>query len=218
MVKCVIFDMDGLMFDSERVVGECLKQAAKEFSYIVTDEMRLELLGRNQNDIRMILKGHLGQDYPYEEVSQLAQKYSQDYYEKKGVPIKKGLIELLRFLTDNHIYTAVASSSDRHVILDHLKSTDTYRYIDYVVGGNQVSQSKPQPEIFLTACEHFGIQPEDALVLEDSRNGILAAHNGHIPVICIPDLVHHDQETLALTFRCVESLLDVLHIIESGEI
>lgn len=213
-LKCVIFDMDGLMFDSERINGECFKKAAKEYGYDVTDEIRLKMLGRSKKDNQMMMQKIFGNDYPAIKVSELSTKYRDEYIKQNGLPIKPGLIELLKYLKEKQIYIAVASSSLYKVVVYNLEITDTYQYIDYIVSGNQVKQSKPSPEIFINVLNHYGIKPSEAIVLEDSENGILAAVNGNIPVICIPDLVYHSDKINDMTLAVLKTLNDVIEYIK----
>lgn len=208
--KCVIFDMDGLMFDTERIVSVLHKEAAKEYGYTLTDTMIENLLGGNKERNTKYLLEQFGNDYPVEKVRSLLLKNRDTYIEKHGLPIKEGLVELLQYLQNNNILVAVASSSPYDVIVRYLTITNTPQYIDYIISGDRVENSKPDPEIFLNVCQHFSLLPHEALVLEDSRNGIMAAVNGKIPVICIPDLIDHPQEIQELTYKTLPSLLDVI--------
>ena len=209
-VKCVIFDMDGLMFDTEKIGGECFKAAALEFGYQVSDKIRFELLGRSKQDNYQILKGYFGSDYPSDKVSELSLKKRNEYIDKYGLPVKPGLKVLLQYLKEHHILTAVASSSNYDMVCDYLKMSNVFELIDYVVAGDQVSHSKPDPEIFLNVVKHFKIKVNEALVLEDSQNGILAAYNGNIPVICIPDLVRHKSSINELCLAVLNDLNEVV--------
>lgn len=215
--KCVIFDMDGLMFDSETIVARLHKEAAKQFGYCITDAMIENLLGGNKERNNAYLLDTFGPQYPVEEVRKVLLENRDAYIEQNGLPIKKGLLELLQYLKQKQIKIAVASSSPRDVIEHYLTITNTKEYIDYIISGDRVRHSKPDPEIFLNVCQHFSIEPQEALVLEDSRNGIMAAVNGNIPVICIPDLVEHKPEITALTYKTLPSLLDVITVLEETE-
>lgn len=214
-LKCVIFDMDGLMFDSERIVGECLKKAAKVYGYVITDEFRLQLLGRNKKANENTLKEYFGKDFPNEKISLLTTQYKEKYILENGLPVKEGLYNLLKYLKENNIRIAIASSSSESVIRKYLKITQTYQYIDYIMSGNQVKESKPNPEIFKKVLKHFHINPLEALVLEDSQNGILASYNAHIPVICVPDLVFHDDSVNSLTLKVVHDLNEVIDYLKN---
>lgn len=214
MMKLAIFDMDGLMFDTERISGEILIAIGKAHGYPITMATRCELLGRNEKDKRAILLGHFGEAFPYDAIMNERQKRVSRYYEEHGVPIKEGLVELLQYLKAHHIPVAVCSSSNRAVIQHHIQNTHTANYVDWMIGGDMVTQSKPDPTIFLTACHHFHVAPEDAMVFEDSENGILAANAAHIPVICVPDLVQHSPEFLKKTYRTVSSLREAINVLE----
>ena len=215
MVQAVIFDMDGLMFDTERVGRDCIIQSAKEFGYIITPELHRHFLGRNAKDIEKITKEALGQEFPYKECFAHVFDLMDQYYEEQGIPVKEGLEELLIYLKSKNIQVAVASSSTTATIQKLLEKTNLTKYYDFIVGGDQIHHGKPDPEIFLKAVEHFQIQPENALVLEDSKSGILAAHAGNIPVICIPDMIEHSEEITSLTWHTLPSLRDVIEILEN---
>ena len=108
---------------------------------------------------------------------------------------------------------AVASSTRYERVLSNLKSIKVDHYFNAIIGGDQIQHGKPAPDIFLKAVELLGVSKEDALVLEDSKNGILAAHAGNIPVICIPDLIHHSKDILDLTVGCYDSLDQLIDVI-----
>lgn len=213
-IKCVIFDMDGLMFDTERIVASLHKEAAKYYGYDLTDTMIENLLGGNKERNTQYVLEQFGEEYPVEKVRARLLKNRDAYIEKNGLPVKQGLKELLSYLKDENILVAVGSSSPYKVVSHYLDISDTKQYIDYIITGDRVEHSKPHPAIFLNVCEHFQIQPSEALVLEDSRNGIMAAVNGNIPVICIPDLVDHPREIKELTYKILPSLLDVITVLK----
>ena len=215
MIKAVIFDMDGLMFDTERVGKDAILQSGKDFGYTISLELHQRMLGRNAKDIERMLKDTYGEDFPYTEMWSHVFELMDTYYKENGIPVKDGLRDLLAYLKKKNIKVAVASSSKTEVIKSHLNSTNLSEYYDFIVGGDQIHHGKPDPEIFLKAVEHFQIKPEEALVLEDSKSGILAAHAGNIPVICIPDLVKHDTEITDLTWHTLSNLRDVIDVLEN---
>lgn len=215
-VKCLIFDMDGLMFDSERIAGEAYKLAAKEYGYEIKDGDRYQLLGRSKTDGYRVIKEIFGENYPAVEVSKLAATYKDNYIKEYGLPVKKGLFELLEYVKQKEIFIAVASSSDREVIRWYLELKGVEKYFDYIIAGDQVEKSKPNPEIFLKVCSHFNVTPEETLVLEDSKMGIMAAVNGRIPVICIPDILEHDEEITKLTYKTLPDLSAVIKVLSDN--
>lgn len=210
MIKRVIFDMDGLIFDSERSFMENLRYTMAEYGYMLRMEVYLSMLGSNMAACRAVMKKNYGEDYPYEEISKKArERFNSDL--NKNLVVKEGIRELLEYLKENNIKASVASSTLTEHVKRYMEAAGIDQYFDTVIGGDTVTRSKPEPDIFLKAL--CADKPQDALVLEDSKNGILAAHNGNIPVICIPDMVKHDEDILSLCAAVAESALDVIKYI-----
>lgn len=208
-LKVVIFDMDGLMFDTEPIGAKCFKKAAKEYGYIVDDEFQMGLIGMNVHDHVLKVKAKFGDDYPVFKIRDLAKKMRMDYFYEHGLPVKRGLKELVAYLKEMGIKTAVASSSSIDLINEYLRISGMQNEFDFVIGGDSVVHGKPNPELFLKVLEHFNFSNDEALVLEDSTNGIMASHNAGIAVICVPDLVVNGPEILALTYKTLPSLFEV---------
>ena len=211
--KLFIFDMDGLMFDTERLFMNFLIETATEYGYIVTPELYYNTIGCNGVILKKIMLSALGSDYPFEEISQKTKKRITTYALKYGLPEKEGLRPLLNFLKENQIPCCVASSSDSALVNTYLEKNELQSYFSFIIGGNQVTKTKPEPEIFLTCCKYFNIAPEDACVLEDSENGILASTAANIPVICVPDLKLPKYEILNQALFTTSSLKKVLEVL-----
>lgn len=205
--------MDGLMFDSEVIAEWAYKKAAKEFGYEILDEIYYQLLGRSRTDAYSIMKDIMGETYPAMEIIKLAHEFKDAYIQEHGLPMKKGLMELLDHVKQKGILVAVASSSDKSVIEWYLTLAGIETYFDYIISGDQVAHSKPDPEIFLNVCQHLKVKPEESLVLEDSKSGIMAAVNGNIPVICIPDILDHEDDIKKLTYQTLPDLTAVIEFI-----
>lgn len=185
--KLAIFDMDGLIFDSERLFMGFLQKAAADLGYAITPEKYALTLGVGGDTLAAKVREIYGADYPHQEISRRARLAMNDWTEHHTIPVKEGIPELLEFFTARQIPCCVASSTPTDHVNRYLEQAGLAAiFQDHRRG--QVSHSKPDPEIFLLSCRHFDIAPEDALVLEDSENGLLAAHNGKIPAICIPDM------------------------------
>ena len=214
MKKAVIFDMDGLMIDSERVTYEEYCHKLKQLNYPFDESIYRKFLGKNKNTIYQIFRDHFGEDFPMEEVWDEVHVILDNRL-ASNVPIKKGLIELLEFLKENDYKTIVATSSSRKRVDYLLKNAQIAHYFDDTICGDEVTYGKPHPEIFLTACEKLGVTPDEALVLEDSEAGITAAHAGNIDVICVPDMKYPDEEFISKTTKIVESLLDVIEYLNN---
>lgn len=186
--KLAIFDMDGLIFDSERLFMHFLQKEAADLGYAITPEKYALTLGVGGDTLAAKVREIYGADYPHQEISRRARLAMNTWTEHHSIPIKKGIPELLAFFAARQIPCCVASSTPTGHVNRYLEQAGLSHYFSKITGGDQVRHSKPDPEIFLLSCRHFDIAPEDALVLEDSENGLLAAHNGKIPAICIPDM------------------------------
>lgn len=213
-MKLVIFDMDGLMFDTETVDMRCFKEAAKEFGYELKDEFLMSLIGMNESDTFLKVKKEFGENFPISKIRRLTWKKKMAFFYQNGLPMKKGLKELLEYLKKKKIKLAVASSSPSKIIEEYLTISNMENVFDYIMAGDRVDHSKPDPEIFLKVLEYFGFSGNEALVLEDSDNGILASYRANIPVICVPDIVNNKPEILAYTYKTLPSLLEVKAVIE----
>ena len=215
MKKAVIFDMDGLMIDSERVTyNEYVKKLAQLGHHDFTEELYRNCLGKNKQGICQVFIDHYGQDFPMDEVWDDVHVWIDEslrQYEKK----KKGLVELLEYLKANNYKTIVATSSGRARVDEILKNGNLTEYFDDSICGDEVTHGKPHPEIFLTACQKLDVKPEEALVLEDSEAGILAAYDGRIDVICVPDMKYPEPQFVEKVTKIVDSLDEVIDYLKA---
>ena len=215
MKKAVIFDMDGLMIDSERVTyNEYVKKLAQLGHHDFTEELYRNCLGKNKQGICQVFIDHYGQDFPMDEVWDDVHVWIDESL-RQYVPKKKGLVELLEYLKTNNYKTIVATSSGRARVDEILKNADLTKYFDDTICGDEVTHGKPHPEIFLTACQKLDVKPEEALVLEDSEAGILAAYDGHIDVICVPDMKYPEQQFVEKVTKIVDSLDEVIDYLKA---
>ncbi|MDU5106908.1 HAD family phosphatase [Clostridium sp.] len=190
MVKpeLVIFDMDGLMFDTGQMAYRAYLEGAKYFDFTVNQSVYYYLTGRRDPEIREGMKELYGKDAPISEWRDKINLYREKILnDEKRVYKKKGLLELLEFLKKNNFIIALASSTSREKIEYYFKIEDMPNVFDIIVAGDEVHTGKPNPEIFLKACEKANVLPEHALVLEDSIVGIKAALKGNITPFLIPD-------------------------------
>ena len=215
MKKAVIFDMDGLMIDSERVTyNEYVKKLAQLGHHDFTEELYRNCLGKNKQGICQVFIDHYGQDFPMTEVWDDVHVWIDESL-RQYVPKKKGLVELLEYLKANNYKKIVATSSGRARVDEILKNADLTKYFDDTICGDEVIHGKPHPEIFLTACQKIDVKPEEALVLEDSEAGILAAYDGHIDVICVPDMKYPEQQFVEKVTKIVDSLDEVIDYLKA---
>jgi len=214
LIKAVIFDMDGLMFDTERLLYQAWDYAGEKMNIGKAGHMAVETLGISTADSQSIWYAHYGEAYNQQELRRYTYEFMETYYKEKGIPIKKGLQELLAYLKKNGYRTAVATSSSRVSLMRNLTAAGLKDEFDAFVTSDMVKVSKPSPDIYLKACELLELQPEECMALEDSLNGIKAAAGAKCKAIMIPDLVQPNEETEKMLFAKCEHLGKVIEVLE----
>ncbi len=212
--KAIIFDMDGLMFDTERLTKKLWKEACKEFGIDVSEEIFFKVIGLKREDGRKILEQELGKKFDYDEVRKVKDNLYFKYLEQNGTPIKKGLLELISFLEKNNIPKAIASSTSRNFIHVLLEKANILEHFPIIVAGDEIIKGKPNPDIFLKASEKLKVEQSKCLVLEDSNAGIKAANSAKMDVIMIPDLLEPNEENKKIILKKCNSLLDVIEYLK----
>lgn len=210
MIKAVIFDMDGLMINSERVTYDGYVIECGKLGLTMEEDFYKSFLGCPLPSVFQMFYDHFGPSFPMETVLKNVHQYMNDLFERDGVPVKEGLRELLKYLKERGCKTVVATSSTRDRVDKILKQTGLADYYDDSICGDEVERGKPNPDIFLKACQKVQVSPSEALVLEDSEMGIQAASSAGIPVICVPDMKYPAPQYASLASHIVESLTDVL--------
>lgn len=208
-VEAVIFDMDGLIFDTERIYYKAWQEAAKAYGYIITWEIYTKIVARNSRYIEKVLKQILGEDLPYDAIVKEKRRLADQCIKEEGIVVKSGLYELLELLDQQGIKKAVATSSEGEKAKRYLKLGKLEGRFDTIMCGDDVVESKPNPEIFLKAAERLGCKPENCVVLEDSRLGLEAGRKGGMHTIMVPDLVAPDEEIRSNADEIMTSLLEV---------
>lgn len=188
-LQAVIFDMDGVIFDSERYVIECWKIVGEKYHIPDIEKMCLECTGINATLTKKKMLDHYGQDFPYEKYREEERAIFQSKVSGGRLPVKKGARELLAFLKEKGIKVALASSTRKEVVHKELAEANLIDYFDAIICGDMVKKSKPEPDIFLAACEALGVSPKDCIGIEDSHNGVRACHSAKLFTIMVPDLM-----------------------------
>ncbi len=214
-IEAVVFDMDGLMFDSECVWKTLWEPALAAFGREVPEGLPEAACGTTGDYAVAVIERFCGPDIDaravFEEFYRLAAlRFAQ------GVPKKPGLDELLSYLGERGVPMAVASSSPLAMIENNLRAGGVEGCFAQVVSGQFVEHSKPAPDIFLEAARRLGVQPEHALVLEDSFAGVRAGAAGGFVTVMVPDLHQPTDEIRALATRVCASLLEVRELLEAG--
>lgn len=214
MLKLVIFDMDGLMFDTEQVNYRAFTEIVGEEGYQPTFEQFTGFLGLNARDIQKKYRIYYGDDVDAEGIYKKVGQRAKQIIREEGVPEKKGLRELLEAVREKNLLTAVASGSDTEVIKEYLERTGLTPYFDVVLSSKEVKRGKPYPDIFLEICQQLNVKAKETLVLEDSTNGVQAALAGEIPVINVPDLLPIPEEQQEKCIAVVSDLTQVIPFIK----
>lgn len=213
-IRAVVFDQDGLMFDTERIVKYSWTIAGRKIGYENIGENIYNTLGLSKEDRRLYFMAKYGESFPFDTFSLAGRDVFVQYITDNGLPIKPGLFELLEWLKSKRILMGVATSSSTGYVLDNLEKSGAAPYFTTVISGNMVTRAKPEPDIYIKACESLQVDPKEAVALEDAPGGIRAAFHAGMNPIMIPDLKEPDDETQAMLFGRTADLTGVIPIIE----
>ena len=209
-MRLVIFDMDGLMFDTEAVAARAFEEIGREWGLQADLEIYKTLIALDKRDTCARYHELYGQDIDaelfYDTIGQRISKITQE----EGVAMKPGLLPLLDAIEAAGLQKVIASSSEPETIEEFLEGCGLADRLDGVISSKEVARGKPAPDIFLEACRRYGVRPSEALVLEDSPEGIRAAAAGQIPVIGIPDLKDYSEEITQMCLCVGRTLEDVI--------
>ena len=209
--QAVVFDMDGVIFDTERLVIEFWKEVAKKHNIPNIEHTCIQCLGTNRVRTREIFLENYGADFPYDPYRAEVTELFNTHYKGVPLPTKPGIRELLSYLQEQDIKVGLASSTAQHLVRDEIGTAGLLPYFQTLVCGDMVEHSKPAPDIFLKACEILNADPTKSIAIEDSFNGIRSAHCAGMTPIMVPDQVQPTDEIRALAFHVMPSLLDVLN-------
>ena len=209
-MEAVIFDMDGVIFDSERIVYEGWKELSEKYGFKDLDIVYRKCIGVNITTCKQIYLDFYGEDFPYDRYREERVADYQAKYSGGRLPMKPGVEKILAYLKERGFLIAIASSTSVALVEQQIRDAGLIKYFDVIVGGDQVSKSKPAPDIFIKAAELLGIRPESAYVIEDSYNGIRAAKTAGMRPIMVPDMVEPDDEMREKAWRICSSLEDVI--------
>ena len=209
--QAVVFDMDGVIFDTERLVIEFWKEVAKKHNIPNIEHTCIQCLGTNRVRTREIFLENYGADFPFDPYRAEVTELFNTHYKGVPLPTKPGIRELLSYLQEQDIKVGLASSTAQHLVRDEIGTAGLLPYFQTLVCGDMVEHSKPAPDIFLKACEILNADPTKSMAIEDSFNGIRSAHCAGMTPIMVPDQVQPTDEIRTLAFHVMPSLLDVLN-------
>lgn len=187
-IELFIFDMDGLLIESGRFSYNAYVKAAKEFDLEINKKVYYAITGLTESGIRKRLKEIYGDKADMDSWRDRVNCIKAENFKESGfINIKNGVEDILKYAKEKGIKTALASSNESFRIKKFLKAVNLYDKFDVIISGNDISEGKPNPEIFIKACEKLNIDNKKAIVFEDSYVGVMAAKNAEIEVIQIPD-------------------------------
>lgn len=214
MLKAVIFDMDGLIVDTEKLLQRFWVEAAQFYGYPMTKEHVLQIRSLSAKLASPLLKRIVCEEFDYPKVRLKRLELMNAYIEKNGIEKKKGIDELLDYLDTTPLKKAVCTATDEHRTKLYLESIGIYDRFDKHISGNMIANGKPAPDIYLYACKQLGLEPGECIALEDSPNGITSAYDAGCMPIMVPDLTQPDDVTRPKTIAVCESLDKVIDVIE----
>lgn len=210
MIKTIVFDMDGVLIDSEQRILAIWEAVAKEKQIPNVASTLMKCIGITAPETEAIFKSTYGQDFPYTEYKAIVSSMYHKEIDEQGVPLKPGVHELFDFLQKNHYKIGLASSTREVTVKKEMKMAGLLDAFDVIVCGDMVTHSKPHPQIYQTAASLLGIAPQECYAIEDSPNGIRSAHRAGLKPIMVPDLIMPDAEIKELLYKQFTSLHDVL--------
>jgi len=208
--QAAIFDLDGLMLDTETVSRNGWKRAMADFGFELDDHTYHKIIGLVVPDIKKVFSNAFGNNFPLDTINEKRLEYMHRHFDEHGIAIKPGLPELLDFLEKRGIPKAVATSSCAKSADVKLKMSNLLNRFDCVVCGDDVGKGKPAPDIFLAAARCLKTSPEKCIVFEDSDNGLLAAHRAGMTVIIVPDVKQPEGNLAPLAHKIFPSLSEAL--------
>ena len=207
MIRAVLFDMDGTVFDSEKIYCACLAEVAKGSAMEKElAEVLLDISGRNRADIYAYLHARYGEEFPAEEIFAKRDERVMKQIDEEGVPFKRGFPEVFETLKKQGLAVALVTSTHRERVNKYLKMTSMENTFDYIKTGESVAHSKPAPDIFLLTAEAMGFTPEECVVVEDSRNGVLSGVRAGMKVVLIPDMQPVTPDLPPVLWQCIKTV------------
>ena len=213
MENKIIFDLDGLLLDTEVYYSICWKEACKSLGYDLTYEQGLNLRSLDSKLAEEYFRALFGEECPYEDIRSLRKELMKNMIAERGINKKKGCDELLDYLRHNNIDFLLATSSSIQRAQRLLKMAGLENQFQTIVSTSMVKHGKPYPDVYLEACMKVDENPENCIAIEDSPNGVKSAYTAGCKVIMVPDLTEPEPHISHMLFSKAESLIEVINIL-----
>lgn len=217
MICAVIFDMDGVLIDTEKHYNAAWCQAATEAGFPFNREHALLLRSCEAKEGEKLMQGIFGPSFDYYAIRERRRELVRERLAQYGLEKKPGVEETLRFLRAKGIKTAVATATALDITKSHLTTIGVCDLFDSIVSAKNVAHGKPEPDVYLYACEQIGERPQDCMAVEDSPNGIMAAYRAGLRTVMVPDLTQPDEELTKYLYACVNSLSDLCELVDKED-
>lgn len=212
--KAVIFDLDGTVLDTEKLLVKYWCMAANEFGFPMEREHALQLRSLARKYAEPLLKEWFGEICDYMTLRNRRMELMTAHINKYGLETKGGIKELLVYLGENGYKRAVATATDLNRAGGYLKDVGLYDYFDCIISAHQVQNGKPKPDVYLYAVSQLGLQPDECIAVEDSPNGVISASDAGCRTIMVPDLTEPDNELKKRIYAVCHSAADIIEILK----
>lgn len=214
MFKAVVFDMDGVILDTEKVYRLSWKKNGVDIGIPETEMEKLceRIAGGTKKHNAGVMKERMGEDFDYLEFRRKVMEMFEAYLEEHGIDVKPGVPETLHALKEMGIRLGLATSTYRTLAIDRLTKVGLYEYFDEKVFGDEIENGKPNPDIYLKACEKLGVRPEEAIGVEDSINGVLSASAAGLHTVMVVDLIQPNDLTREKAANIYYHFSDILNL------
>ncbi len=207
--KAAIFDMDGLLLDSERIFLDAFQKTCEEFGFVFDMTLFIRIIGTNSTKTKDILIKGFGSQFDYDRFRKTWIRFVTNYLSHNSIPLKVGAVNILEKIKGIKLPMAVATSTAYIDAIKSLKDTGIIHYFEFVIAGDQITKGKPDPEIYLNTAQKLDVNPKECIVFEDSENGVKSAYAAGMDIIQVPDLVTPTEEIKELGHRIYDSLNDI---------